>query len=239
GPFSLTGQPNAMGGREVGGMATMLAAHREIGDETHRAEVEALWQLAPGSLSPKPGLAAVELFEGLRNGKVKAVWIACTNPVHSMPDIGQVREALQRAEYVIVQEAFVDTDTVPYADVLLPATTWGEKDGTVTNSERRISRVRAAVGAPGQAKADWWIVREVARRIEARLAAQGAAPLFKAETPDMMFDEHRALTVGRDLDIGGLDYKRLESEGPQQWPFPAGSTQGQARRYLDGVFPTA
>ena len=239
GPFSLTGQPNAMGGREVGGMATMLAAHREITDDAHRAEVESLWKLAPGTLSPKPGLAAVELFEGLRSGKVKAVWIACTNPVHSMPDIGQVREALQRAEYVIVQDAFADTDTVPYADALLPAATWGEKDGTVTNSERRISRVRAAVGAPGKAKPDWWIVREVARRIEARLAAPGAAPLFEASMPSALFVEHRALTVGRDLDIGGLDYARLDDEGPQQWPFPAGSTQGQARRYVDGVFATA
>jgi len=239
GPFSLTGQPNAMGGREVGGMATMLAAHREIADASHRAEVEALWKLAPGTLSPRPGLAAVELFEGLRAGKVKAVWIACTNPVHSMPDIGQVREALQRAEYVIVQEAFAGTDTVPYADVLLPASTWGEKDGTVTNSERRISRVRAAVDAPGQARPDWWIAREVARRLEARLAAPGAAPLFEADAPQALFDEHRALTVGRDLDIGGLDYARLEDDGPQQWPFPAGSAQGQVRRYADGVFATA
>ncbi|AKC86343.1 nitrate reductase [Pseudoxanthomonas suwonensis] len=239
GPFSLTGQPNAMGGREVGGMATMLAAHREIGDDAHRAEVEALWKLAPGSLSPRPGLAAVELFEALHSGKVKAVWIACTNPVHSMPDIGRVREALQRAEYVVVQEAFADTDTVPYADALLPASTWGEKDGTVTNSERRISRVRAAVAAPGQARPDWWIAREVARRIEARLAAPGAAPLFEADAPATIFDEHRALTVGRDLDIGGLDYLRLESDGPQQWPFPAAAAQGQARRYADGVFATA
>ncbi|KAF1693111.1 nitrate reductase [Pseudoxanthomonas koreensis] len=239
GPFSLTGQPNAMGGREVGGMATMLAAHREIDDPAHRAEVEALWKLAPGTLSPRPGLAAVELFDAVRSGKVKAVWIACTNPVHSMPDIGQVREALQRAEYVIVQEAFTGTDTVPYADALLPAATWGEKEGTVTNSERRISRVRAAVAAPGQARPDGWIVREVARRIEARLAAPGAASLFEAETPAQVFDEHRALTVGRDLDIGGLDYARLEADGPQQWPFPAGSAHGQARRYADGVFATA
>ena len=239
GPFSLTGQPNAMGGREVGGMATMLAAHREIADEDHRAEVEALWKLAPGSLSGKPGLAAVELFEAVRAGKVKAVWIACTNPVHSMPDIGQVREALQRAEYVVVQEAFADTDTVPYADALLPASTWGEKEGTVTNSERRISRVRAAVPPPGQARADWWIVREVARRAEARLGAPGAQPLFQADAPAAIFEEHRALTVGRDLDIGGLDYAKLEQDGPQQWPFPAGRSRGQARRYADGVFATA
>ena len=239
GPFSLTGQPNAMGGREVGGMATMLAAHREIADEDHRAEVEALWKLAPGSLSGKPGLAAVELFEAVRAGKVKAVWIACTNPVHSMPDIGQVREALQRAEYVVVQEAFADTDTVPYADALLPASTWGEKEGTVTNSERRISRVRAAVPPPGQARADWWIVREVARRVEARLGAPGAQPLFQADAPAAIFEEHRALTVGRDLDIGGLDYAKLEQDGPQQWPFPAGQSRGQGRRYADGVFATA
>ena len=239
GPFSLTGQPNAMGGREVGGMATMLAAHREITDAAHRAEIEALWKLAPGRLSPQPGLAAVELFEGLRSGKVKAVWIACTNPAHSMPDINAVRQALQRAEYVVVQEAFAGTDTVPFADALLPASTWGEKEGTVTNSERRISRVRAAVTAPGQAKADWWIAREVARRIEARLAPPGAAPLFEADAPTAIFDEHRRLTVGRDLDIGGLDYARLEADGPQQWPFPAGQHSGQARRYADGIFATA
>ena len=236
GPFSLTGQPNAMGGREVGGMATMLAAHRDINNEEHRAEVEAQWKLVRGSLSSRPGLAAVELFEAVRSGKVKAVWIACTNPVHSMPAIARVREALQRAEYVIVQEAFRDTDTVPYADALLPATTWGEKEGTVTNSERRISRVRAAVPAPGNTRHDWWIAREVARRMEARLAGPGAGPIFAFETPSQIFDEHRALTIGRDLDIGGIDYTRLEKEGPQQWPFTKDDTHGQARRYTDGIF---
>ncbi|MGJ4730088.1 nitrate reductase [Luteimonas sp. SDU101] len=239
GPFSLTGQPNAMGGREVGGMATMLAAHRDLDNQAHRAEVEALWSLPPGTLPAKPGLAAVELFDVLHSGRVKAVWIACTNPAHSMPDIGRVREALQRAEYVIVQECYAGTDTVPYADALLPASTWGEKEGTVTNSERRISRVRAAVAPPGQAKPDWWIAREVALRLEARLAAPGAAPLFGASAPAAIFDEHRALTIGRDLDIGGLDYALLEREGPQQWPLPAGATQGQPRRYADGVFATA
>ncbi|KAF1722264.1 nitrate reductase [Pseudoxanthomonas wuyuanensis] len=239
GPFSLTGQPNAMGGREVGGMATMLAAHREIGNEQHRAEVEQLWGLPAHTLSAKPGLSAVPLFEALRSGQVKAVWIACTNPVHSMPDIGRVREALQHAEYVIVQEAFRNTDTVPYADVLLPAATWGEKEGTVTNSERRISRVRQAVAPPGQAQPDWWIANEVARRIEARLAPPGVAPMFEFKEPSAIFDEHRSLTVGRDLDIGGIDYARLEAEGPQQWPFAAGAAAGQARRYGDGVFATA
>lgn len=238
GPFSLTGQPNAMGGREVGGMATMLAAHREIASDHDRAELEALWRLPTGRLSERPGLAAVELFEALRNGTVKAVWIACTNPVHSMPDIGRVREALQRAEYVIVQDAFRDTDTVPFADVLLPAATWGEKEGTVTNSERRVSRVRAAVAPPAQARTDFWIAREVARRLEARLASPGAPALFDFDDARAAFEEHRRLTVGRDLDIGGIDYARLDADGPQQWPFPAGATQGQARRYEEGRFAT-
>jgi len=239
GPFSLTGQPNAMGGREVGGMATMLAAHRELADADDRAELEALWGLPPGRLPTQPGATAVPLFEGLRAGRIKAVWIACTNPVHSMPDIAGVRGALQAAELVIVQEAFAETDTVPYADIVLPAATWGEKDGTVTNSERRITRVRAAVPAPGMARSDAWIVTEVARRIEARLAPADAPRLFDFDSPAAIFDEQRRLTVGRDLDIGGLDYAMLEREGPQQWPFPSAAAHGQARRYTDGRFATA
>lgn len=243
GPFSLTGQPNAMGGREVGGMATMLAAHRDIGNAAHRAEVEALWGVS--ELSARPGLPAVDLFDAVAAGKVKAIWIACTNPVHSMPDIERVRKALRTAEFVVVQEAFEQTDTVPYADVLLPASSWGEKSGTVTNSERRISRVRAAVEAPGAARPDWWIANEVARRLEARLSPQRSGEafatgpsLFPFESEQDVFDEHRTLTVGRDLDIGGLSYERLERSGPQQWPLPAGAKTGSARRYTDGVFAT-
>ncbi|MGN6231149.1 MAG: nitrate reductase [Trinickia sp.] len=243
GPFSLTGQPNAMGGREVGGMATMLAAHRDIGNAAHRAEVEALWGVS--ELSARPGLPAVDLFDAVAEGKVKAIWIACTNPVHSMPDIERVRKALRTAEFVVVQEAFEQTDTVPYADVLLPASSWGEKSGTVTNSERRISRVRAAVEAPGAARPDWWIANEVARRLEARLSPQRSGEafatgpsLFPFESEQDVFDEHRTLTVGRDLDIGGLSYERLERSGPQQWPLPAGAKTGSARRYTDGVFAT-
>ncbi len=241
GPFSLTGQPNAMGGREVGGMATMLAAHRDIGNAEHRAQVEALWGVS--GLSARPGLPAVEMFDALAEGKIKAIWIACTNPVHSMPDIERVRMALSKAEFVVVQEAFTQTDTVPYADVLLPASSWGEKSGTVTNSERRISRVRAAVQAPGEARPDWWIANETARRLETRLAAGHARadrpPLFPFASPRDVFDEHRALTVGRDLDIGALSYPRLEADGPLQWPYASGATAGTARRYTDGVFATA
>ncbi|MBV6888953.1 molybdopterin-dependent oxidoreductase [Xanthomonas campestris pv. spermacoces] len=238
GPFSLTGQPNAMGGREVGGMATMLAAHREIANADDRAELERLWGVPAGRISPTAGAPAVQLFERLRAGTLKAVWIVCTNPVHSMPEVAGIRAALENAELVIVQEAFSGTDTVPYADVLLPAASWGEKDGTVTNSERRITRVRKAVEAPGQARADWWIANEVARRLETRLAPVRGQGLFAFKHPAQIFDEHRALTIGRDLDVGGLDYALLD-HGPQQWPFPAGSTQGQARRYTDGVFAHA
>jgi assimilatory nitrate reductase catalytic subunit len=242
GPFSLTGQPNAMGGREVGGMATMLAAHREIGNPEHRAEVSAFWGVP--ELSARPGAPAVEMFDAIASGKIKAVWIACTNPVHSMPDIDRVRRALERAEFVVVQEAFAQTDTVPYADVLLPAATWGEKSGTVTNSERRISRVRAALAPPGEARADWWIVNEAARRLEARLArTRGASAAghtrFPYASPEAVFDEHRALTRGRDLDIGGISYARLDAEGPTQWPLPEGAQAGAPRRYTDGVFATA
>jgi assimilatory nitrate reductase catalytic subunit len=234
GPFSLTGQPNAMGGREVGGMASMLAAHREIDNAAHRAEIEALWGVS--GLSARPGLPAVEMFEAVRRGEIKAIWIACTNPVHSLPDIARVREALEMAEFVVVQEAYTQTDTVPYADVLLPASSWGEKAGTVTNSERRVSRVRAAVEAPGEARPDWWIVNQVARRLAVRLG--GGEALFGFETPGEIFDEHRRLTVGRDLDMGGLSYETLEQYGPQHWPFPAGMSHGEARRYENGRFAT-
>jgi assimilatory nitrate reductase catalytic subunit len=236
GPFSLTGQPNAMGGREVGGMATMLAAHRDIGSAKDRDELARLWGVQ--ALSARPGLPAVEMFDALRAGTIKAVWIVCTNPAHSMPDNARVREALEKAEFVVVQEAFTQTDTVPYADVLLSAASWGEKNGTVTNSERRISRVRAAIDAQGDAKPDWWIAVQIARRIEQRLDLARQASLFAFDTPEAIFNEHRQLTEGRDLDIGGLSYALLDERGPQQWPFRAGSEHGDARRYTDGRFAT-
>ncbi|MBV8635061.1 MAG: molybdopterin-dependent oxidoreductase, partial [Burkholderiaceae bacterium] len=171
----------------------------------------------------------------MHDGRIKAVWVACTNPAHSMPDANKIRDAFNTAEFVVVQEAFVQTDTVPYADVLLPASSWGEKSGTVTNSERRISRVRQAVPAPGDAKPDWWIVNEVARRMQAKLG-KTSPNLFAFEQPEDVFNEHRLLTEGRDLDIGGLSYDLIEHNGPQQWPFI--SSQGQARRYIDGSFAT-
>jgi assimilatory nitrate reductase catalytic subunit len=233
GPFSLTGQPNAMGGREVGGLANLLSAHRDLANPAHRAEVAALWGIP--SVPEKPGKTAVEMFQAAADGEIKALWIACTNPAQSMPDQATVRRALERAELVIVQEAFATTATCAYADILLPATTWGEKEGTVTNSERRISRVRAAAPGAGASRHDWQIVVDVARRLE---ALQGrSTTLFPYDTPESIWNEHRESTRGRDLDITGMGYAMLES-APQQWPLPEGQSAGKTRLYEDGVFPT-
>ena len=242
GPLSLTGQPNAMGGREVGGLATTLAAHRDLADPAHRAEVMRAWGV--DRLPDKPGLTAVELFEALRAGRVKAVWIACTNPAQSMPDLPNVRAALAAAELVVLQEAYADTETAPFADVLLPATSWAEKDGTVTNSERRISRVRAALPKPWEARHDWEIACDFAERLAPRLGVRPLVSLLENVTrprwsdPEWLWNEHRELTRGRDLDITGLSYGRLEREGPQQWPFPEGASAGKERLYEDGRFET-
>jgi assimilatory nitrate reductase catalytic subunit len=231
GPFSLTGQPNAMGGREVGGMANLLSAHRDLGNASHRAEIAAFWGVE--DIPAKPGKTAVEMFEAVRAGKIKILWIACTNPAQSLPDQKLVHEALARAELVIVQDAYRNTETARYAHVFLPATGWGEKEGTMTNSERGISRVRAAVPAPGEAWPDWRIAVEFSRR----LAAAGER-LFPFEAPESIFNEHRETTSGRDLDITGLSYALLDERGPQQWPFPEGANDGQRRLYENGQFPT-
>ncbi|MFZ3018136.1 MAG: molybdopterin-dependent oxidoreductase [Gallionella sp.] len=240
GPFSLTGQPNAMGGREVGGMANLLSAHRDMNNAEHRAEVARLWGVA--DVPAKPGLTAVELFDAMHRGEIKALWIACTNPAQSLPDLNHVHEALAACPFVVLQEVTPHTDTAAYADLLLPAAGWGEKEGTVTNSERRISRVQAAVPPPGEARADWSIAADFARRLEWRIAGRGAiggATLFPYRSAEEIFNEHRASTAGRDLDIGGLSYALLEEVGPQQWPFPVDAAQGCPRLYADGRFQTA
>jgi assimilatory nitrate reductase catalytic subunit len=240
GPFSLTGQPNAMGGREVGGLANLLSAHRDMANPEHRAEVARLWGVA--DVPSKPGLTAVELFEAVHRGEIKALWIACTNPAQSLPDLTRVHEALANCPFVVVQEVSADTETAAFADLLLPAAGWGEKEGTVTNSERRITRVKAAVPPPGEARADWRIAVDFARRLETRMESRRPRhgdTLFPYANVEQIFNEHRASTVGRDLDIGGLSYALLEQSGPQQWPLRAGATAGMASLYADGVFPTA
>ncbi|MBZ0069406.1 MAG: molybdopterin-dependent oxidoreductase [Thiobacillus sp.] len=230
-PLSLTGQPNAMGGREVGGLANLLSAHRDLANPGHRAEVARLWGV--DAVPATPGKTAVELFDAVKRGEIKAIWIASTNPAQSMPNQAQVHEALQVAECVVLQEAFAYTETAQYADVLLPACAWGETEGTVTNSERRISRVRAAVSAPGEARADWDIVTDFARR----LMPEKGARLFAYASPEAVFNEHRETTRGRDLDITGLSYALLD-QAPQQWPFPEGAAAGTPRLYADGIYPT-
>ena len=232
GPFSLTGQPNAMGGREVGGMANLLSAHRDLANPEHRAEVAKFWGVE--SVPATPGKTAIEMFDAVKDGSIKAIWIACTNPAHSMPDVNNVITALQNAELVVVQDAYNNIDTNQYADVLLPATTWGEKEGSVTNTERRITRVNPAIPTPAEARHDWAIMVDFAQRLEKRLAKN--SNLFPYTSTEEIFNEHRETTRGRDLDITGLSYSLLNEQGPQQWPFKSGDTVGAARLYADGVF---
>jgi len=249
GPFSLTGQPNAMGGREVGGLSNLLGAHRDLANPAHRAEVAALWGVP--SVPDQPGLSAVEMFQAAADGALQALWIVCTNPAQSLPDQATVRRALERCPFVIVQEAFGTTATAAHADLLLPATTWGEKVGTVTNSERRISRVRAAVPPPGEARHDWVIATDFAHRLEQRLPQRlnGQTTLFPYALPEQaqddgrtgaeqVWNEHRESTRGRDLDITGLSWAMLDELGPQPWPLPEGEAHGRVRLYEDGRFPT-
>ncbi len=237
GPFSLTGQPNAMGGREVGGLANQLAAHLDLEDPTHRELVQTFWQ-AP-TLPRGPGLKAVEMFEAMAAGRIKTVWIMGTNPVVSLPDADRAREALRRCELVVVSDCMAETDTTACAHILLPALAWGEKDGTVTNSERRISRQRAFLPPPGEARPDWWIVSAVARRM-------GFTAAFDYHNPAQIFREHAALSgfrpeVRRDFDISalaGLDDAAYDALQPLQWPVNERHPGGRARLFGDGAFYT-
>jgi anaerobic selenocysteine-containing dehydrogenase len=231
GPFSLTGQSNAMGGREAGGLATALPGHRRVADACDRAEVEHAWGLAPGTISPRPGLTAIEMVEALEQDRVKVVWIACTNPLVSLPNSERVRAALARAELVIVQDAYHPTETTALADVLLPAAQWSEREGTLTNSERRISLLEQVASPPGEALPDWQIICRIA-------AALGHEAAFDYACAEEIFAEYRELTRGRDLDITGVDYARLRREAGVQWPCPDGAASGQERLYLDRCFPT-
>ena len=238
GPFSITGQPNAMGGREVGGLANQLAAHMELENPQHRALVQRFWQ-AP-AIAAEPGLKAVDLFRAVGESRVKAVWIMATNPAVSLPDTTRVREALAQCELVVVSDCERRTDTSAYAHVLLPAQTWGEREGTVTNSERRISRQRAFLPSPGEARPDWWIVTQVARRM-------GFADGFGYKRAADIFREHAALSGfenrgTRDFDISGLARladRQYEALAPVQWPVSGDPAQGTPRMFSDGRFFTA
>jgi assimilatory nitrate reductase catalytic subunit len=234
GPFSVTGQPNAMGGREVGGFANTLAAHIDIEDAAGRAAVQRFWDspATPARQGPK----AVEMFERMHEGRIKAVWIMATNPVVSLPDADRVKEALRRCELVVVSDVVANTDTAALAHVLLPALAWGEKDGMVTNSDRTISRQRQFLPAPGEARADWRMVCDVAR-------AMGFSG-FDYISPHEIFREHARLTAhandGRRMldlgawsDITAVEYRHWE---PAAWPMAEARESARGPRFADGKF---
>jgi len=230
GPFSVTGQPNAMGGREVGGLANMLAAHMDFEPQAME-RVGRFW--GSSRVAQRPGLKAVDLFRAMAEGKIKAVWIMATNPVDSMPEADAVRAALAACPFVVVSDMNRATDTVELAHVRLPALGWGEKDGTVTNSERRISRQRPFLAAPGEARPDWWIISQVAQRM-------GYGAGFAYQGPAEIFAEHVALscfenTGTRDFDLSGLVGADYETMSPVQWPV---RTTPSARMFADGRFFT-
>lgn len=230
GPFSLTGQPNAMGGREVGYLCHQLPGYRKVVDPDHRAEMERLWEIEPGSIQATPGRSAIPMFQAAADGEIDAMWIACTNPAVSMPNVSVTKMGLERMALVIVQDCFADTETAQYADVLLPAATWGEKCGTMTNSERLVTRSRPVKDAPGKAVADWQIVAAVGR-------AMGFAG-FDFTSSKQVWDEFRKTTVGTLCDVNGMTNERL-NQGGLHWPCPTEHHPGTPRRYTDGKFPTA
>ena len=237
GPFSITGQPNAMGGREVGGLANMLAAHMDINNPDHRDRVQRFWN-SP-TIANQQGMKAVDLFDAVADGRIKALWIMATNPVDSMPDGSRVEEALKNCPFVVVSDVLEKTDTARHAHVALPSLAWGEKNGTVTNSERRISRQKSFLPSPGEARADWWQLAEVGKRM-------GFASAFDFDGEAAIFREYASLTGfendgSRDLDIGAYDgvnnadYDDLE---PFQWPKPKDAIRipGDTRFFANGGF---
>lgn len=230
GPFSLTGQPNAMGGRELGGLAQFLPGYRVIENDENRHEMEQLWNLPQGSINPRAGLTATEIFQELESGRIKAVWIVCNNPLVSMPNLAQTQRALANAELVIVQDCF-ETETTRVADFVLPAAQWIEKTGTMTNSERRVMRTNQMATPPGEAKPDWWIFSHVAQSL-------GYNNGFNFERSEDIWDEYRTMTAGRPCDQFGITNERLQTEA-LQWPCPSADHPGTPRRYLDKKFATA
>src|SRR5690349_16724946 len=209
GPFSLTGQPNAMGGREVGGMATMLSAHRNLASETDRAFMQQFW--GGTAINPKPGYTATEMFEALNDGRLKAIWIMGSNPLVSLPDVRKAEEGLRKAKFVVVQEVSNKPETIQYADVVLPAAAWAEKEGTMTNAERRITYLHKIVDAPGEALPDAEIICRFAKAMD----YHG----FDYTNFSEIYDEHCRSTSGTNIDISGLSYEVLKENRSIQYPY--------------------
>jgi assimilatory nitrate reductase catalytic subunit len=236
GPFSITGQPNAMGGREVGGLSTQLAAHLSLDNAEHRAALQTFW--GSPRMADKAGLKAVDLFDAVDAGRIKAVWIMATNPVVSLPDADLVRRALEKCPLVIVADCVAANDTMTYAHIKLPAAGWSEKDGTVTNSDRHVSRQRAFLPLAGEARPDWWMLCQVAQRL-------GYVEGFGYRNAAEIFDEHARMTrlsrqFGMALDlqgIAGLDADQYDAMPVTQWPVSAGGRSTQ-RVFADGRYST-
>ena len=234
GPFSLTGQPNAMGGREAGGLAHILPGYRVVKNAQHRAEVEQLWNLAPGSISPVPGKDAWEMITGLETGAVGLLWVAATNPAVSMPDLERTKKALRQSPFTVYQDAYYPTETASYAHVLLPAAQWSEKAGIMTNSERVVTFCPQFRDATKEARADWEIFAEVGRRL-------GFEQQFNFANSAEVYAEFVQLTKGRPCDMSGLSHELLKTEGPMQWPFPEDSNKEEKygrRLYTNFSFHT-
>jgi len=211
GPFSLTGQPNAMGGREAGGLSHILPGYRVVKNPAHRAEVERAWGLPPGSISPQAGRDAWAMIRGLEQDEVSVLWVAATNPAVSMPDLERTKKALAKSPFTILQDAYFPTETAHYAHVLLPAAQWGEKTGTMTNSERMVTLCPAFRRPPGEARADWEIFADIGRRL-------GFTAQFSFAAAAEVRAEFIELTRGRLCDQTGITYASLAAEGPLQWP---------------------
>ena len=234
GPFSLTGQPNAMGGREAGGLAQLLPGYRSVAVADHRAELESHWGLPGGSIAAEPGLDVWAQVEAMERGELGLWWVAATNPLVSLPSLDRVRAAAQNCPLVVLSEAYAGTETAAVAHLVLPAAQWSEKQGVMTNSERRVTLCRQFRPAPGEARADWAIFAELGRRL-------GFGEAFSYADSSEVFAEFVALTAGRVCDMAGLSHQLLADHGPQQWPFSQGTAPGAgtARLYLDHCFPTA
>lgn len=225
GPFSLTGQPNAMGGRETGYLSHLLPGQRTVMNADDRVFIERLWHLPPGTIHAQPGFDAVKMFKRLESGDVKAMWIIGTNPVASMPNRRRVVAGLQRAELVIVQDAFHPTETSRFADILLPGALWAEAEGTMVNSERTVTLMQPAVPPPGEAQPDWQIIAKAARLL-------GFAEHFNYKTAGEIFDEIRQTSnPNTGYDLRGISYERLRQKSCQ-WPCAPGEKNGRPIRYL-------
>jgi ferredoxin-nitrate reductase len=232
GPFSLTGQPNAMGGREVGGLAQLLPGYRSVANADHRASVEHHWGFAAGSIAATPGLAVWDQIEAMERGALGLWWVAATNPLVSLPSLNRVRAAVANCPLVVLSEAYAGSETASFAHLILPAAQWSEKSGVMTNSERRLTLCPGFRDPPGLARPDWAIFAELGRRL-------GFVEQFSYGSAAEVFDEFVGLTTGRVCDMAGLSHALLAAHGPQQWPFPAGTAAGEGwpRLYGDGPAP--